>query len=489
MPAEDRECFVIMPFGMKPIPDSGGRDYDFNKVYRVIMQPAIESAGLIPRRADETVSSGPIHTDMFRDLRDRPLVLADLSLLNPNVLYEVGIRHVLARRGTVLMCGHMPGQKLSLPFDIALSRVVAYEYDGVRLDWEVVEHVRAALRATLEAARNIVDSPLHSLLTDIRVVPPEDDKDVITARARINQREFQEIVAKHWRRQARGNDRRQLDQLLKTERYRGEAFAVTAIGLYCLSLSRLPRIANEIVDQLRLVEQYDVADRLYARLHRANSLSARELSHYASVHSEVNATLPQAEQAIVLADKAIALARSKNAAGKPDALADLAYCTFFRAGLLEWKARRWPTDAEPPDSVGLYREVIDMWRKAGPPANDVDDLARVHLKTMYLLRRVEDNRNRLDKERHGDQILALKPDGADKETRSWLAWYQAIVHADRGNVEAAQKLAYKQSVIDEQEPPDTRSRRHSLIRRLINDSADFHRSSAALAKLTQLLYS
>jgi hypothetical protein len=75
------------------------------------MEPAIKAAGLTARRADQTVSSGPIHTDMFRDLRDRPLVLADLSLLNPNVFYEIGIRHVLARRGTVLMCGHMRGQK------------------------------------------------------------------------------------------------------------------------------------------------------------------------------------------------------------------------------------------------------------------------------------------------------------------------------------------------------------------------------------------
>jgi len=489
MAGNDKECFVIMPFGKKPIPDSGGLEYDFDKVYRVVMQPAIQAAGLIPRRADQTVSSGPIHTDMFRDLRDRPLVLADLSLLNPNVFYEIGIRHVLSRRGTVLMCGHMPGQKLSLPFDIALSRVVAYEYDGVRLDWEVVETVRAALRATLEAARNVVDSPLHSLLPDIRVVPDEDVQGVITARAKANQREFQEIVAQHWKREANGRDRELLERLLKTKTYRGEAFAVTAIGLYCLSLKELPPIANEIVDQLRLVEQYVVADQLYARLHKAKALSARELSHYASVHSEVNVSLTQTEQAIALADKAIALAKPKRGVNNHDALADLAYCMFFRAGLLDWKARRWPKDSESPDTVGFYREVIDMWRKAGPPPNDVDDLARVHLKTMYLLRRLEHDRDRLDKERHGDEVLELKANGSDDETRSWLTWYQAIVHADRGNVDAAQKLAYKQSGIDEQEPADTRSRRHSLIRRLINDNADVQRNSAALVKLTQLLYS
>jgi hypothetical protein len=165
----------------------------------------------------------------------------------------------------------------------------------------------------------------------------------------------------------------------------------------------------------------------------------------------VDVSLAQAAQAIALADKAIALATPKRGVNSSSALADLAYCMFFRAGLLEWRARRWPRDAEPPDTAAVYREVIDIWRQAGPPPNDVDDLARVHLKTMYLLRRLERNRDRLDMERHGDEVLELQAIGADAETRSWLTLYQAIVHADRGNVEAAQKMAYKQSVADEQD--------------------------------------
>jgi hypothetical protein len=135
------------------------------------------------------------------------------------------------------MCGHLPGEKLSLPFDVALSRVVPYEYDGMRLDWEVVETVRATLRATLEAAANVVDSPPHALLTDVWVEPAADLRDVVAVRSRDNLREFQKIVAEHWKRKAPGGHRAQLERLLHTEKYRGETFAVTAIGFYCLSLT------------------------------------------------------------------------------------------------------------------------------------------------------------------------------------------------------------------------------------------------------------
>ena len=161
MTDESNVCFVVMPFGAKPFPDGAGRSYDFDKVYRVIISRAIKEAGMKPHRADEGVGSSLIHTDMFRDLRDRPVVLADLSLENPNVFYELGIRHVMADSGTVLICR----EGASLPFDIGLSRVVFYNYDGASLDWEEVERITPIVSAALqEARRGKPDSPVHALL-------------------------------------------------------------------------------------------------------------------------------------------------------------------------------------------------------------------------------------------------------------------------------------------------------------------------------------
>jgi len=114
--------FVVMPFGIKKRA-SDGAPHDFDKIYRVVIKRAVERAGMTCIRADETAGSRMIHTDMFRDLRDQVLVIADLSLHNPNVFYEVGMRHVMSGTGTVLMCEN---QSLPLPFDIGLSRAVTY---------------------------------------------------------------------------------------------------------------------------------------------------------------------------------------------------------------------------------------------------------------------------------------------------------------------------------------------------------------------------
>ena len=78
-----------MPFGVKTFGDGSGRTYDFDKVYRVIIKRAIRQAGMEQIRADEGVGSKIIHTEMFKYLRDQPVVLADLSLNNPNVFYEL----------------------------------------------------------------------------------------------------------------------------------------------------------------------------------------------------------------------------------------------------------------------------------------------------------------------------------------------------------------------------------------------------------------
>lgn len=59
-------CFVLMPFGKKP--DAAGVQIDFDAVYRDLIAPAIESAGLQPIRADEEMTGGIIHKPMFERL-------------------------------------------------------------------------------------------------------------------------------------------------------------------------------------------------------------------------------------------------------------------------------------------------------------------------------------------------------------------------------------------------------------------------------------
>ena len=108
-------AFVAMPFGIK-------EDIDFNAVFRELIKPALEGAGFEVFRADEEMRAGNIRTDMFQELLLADLVVADLSIDNPNVWYELGVRHALRKRGVVqITC-----RRDQMPFDLFTERSVRY---------------------------------------------------------------------------------------------------------------------------------------------------------------------------------------------------------------------------------------------------------------------------------------------------------------------------------------------------------------------------
>lgn len=159
-------AFVVMPFGRKQGPD--GRWIDFNSIYQTLIKPALEAAGLEPFRADEEASSGDILSDMFQELLLADLVVADLSIDNANVFYELGIRHALRRRGVV----HIQAGRAYMPFDIFNVRTLPYHCDETGCpDPNFLEKDKIALikmiQVTWESDRNRVHSPVFNLLTGL----------------------------------------------------------------------------------------------------------------------------------------------------------------------------------------------------------------------------------------------------------------------------------------------------------------------------------
>jgi tetratricopeptide (TPR) repeat protein len=117
-------CFVLMPFGKKM--DAAGRVTNFDSIYLKIIAPAVARAGLEPIRADEEKIGGTIHKPMFERLMLCHYAVADITGANPNVFYELGIRHAMRPRSTVIVFG----EGTVLPFDIALVRGISYKTDG-----------------------------------------------------------------------------------------------------------------------------------------------------------------------------------------------------------------------------------------------------------------------------------------------------------------------------------------------------------------------
>lgn len=126
-------CFVIMPFG--------GYLDDY---YQSIYCPAIQAEGLLPHRADDLFRPSTIVNDIWHYTKKSKIILADLSHKNPNVFYELGLAHALAKPA-ILVAESMD----DVPFDLRALRVLVYDKNVP--DWGKVlkEKIQASIRETL----------------------------------------------------------------------------------------------------------------------------------------------------------------------------------------------------------------------------------------------------------------------------------------------------------------------------------------------------
>ena len=111
-----------MPFGKRPHPATAPQYLDFDRVYVDLIKPAADLAGWLATRIDETPSLGEISQHFIERLFQADLVMADVSVPNSNVYYELGVRHGIATGGTILLA--LEGTEL--PFDIRNQRVMFY---------------------------------------------------------------------------------------------------------------------------------------------------------------------------------------------------------------------------------------------------------------------------------------------------------------------------------------------------------------------------
>jgi hypothetical protein len=107
-----------MSFGRKGTPEAVASEY----VYRQMISPVLRDFSYNPIRGDEIPHPGSITRQILDLLQHSHLVVADLTKANPNVYYELGVRHSFVRTGTILMAQ----DDVDLPFDVANYRVLFY---------------------------------------------------------------------------------------------------------------------------------------------------------------------------------------------------------------------------------------------------------------------------------------------------------------------------------------------------------------------------
>jgi hypothetical protein len=153
----DNICFTIMPYGDWP-------DYYYETIY----SPAIKTAGLTPRRADDFNRPSAITHDIWVLTNQAKVILADLSGKNPNVFYELGLGHALAKPA-ILITDAME----EIPFDLRSLRIIVYNKN--QPDWGILlqEAIQTAIREVLASPSEAVlptfllENQIQSLRQDL----------------------------------------------------------------------------------------------------------------------------------------------------------------------------------------------------------------------------------------------------------------------------------------------------------------------------------
>lgn len=176
--------FVAMPFGAK-LDGSHGHTIDFDRIYEHGIKPAIERCGLECVRADEERSGGVIHLPMYERLLLAEIAIVDVTIPNPNVFYELGIRHAARPRSTIIIAAN----EGNLPFDIALIRAIPYKLMHGKLEEKEARELQDALVTRLgdiaDESEAVSDSPLFQMIPDLKAQTlPHEITDTFRARAR-----------------------------------------------------------------------------------------------------------------------------------------------------------------------------------------------------------------------------------------------------------------------------------------------------------------
>lgn len=173
-------CFVIMPYGRT---EQDKREYA--RIYKLLIKSAAEDLGLNCIRSDIEDRGGHILSHVIENLAEDDVVIADLSGLNWNVAYELGIRHVLRKNGTILICN----DATELPFDIQSLNIFIYPQNWLDEMETLCEKLKKAIDNRINGVTKS-DSPVHeryAFLPDdlIKMQSEGTDDALIKAKERI----------------------------------------------------------------------------------------------------------------------------------------------------------------------------------------------------------------------------------------------------------------------------------------------------------------
>lgn len=149
----DKVCFMITPIGKEASEVRKNAD----EVMEYIINPVCQEFGYSVVRADKMANSGLITKAIIEQIISADLVIADLTGNNPNVFYELAIRHSYRKPAIQIIKGDT-----EIPFDVSNMRTILYETTLSGAD-----SAKKEIEAMLKAIENgeIVQNPVSEVST------------------------------------------------------------------------------------------------------------------------------------------------------------------------------------------------------------------------------------------------------------------------------------------------------------------------------------
>ncbi|MEV6814828.1 hypothetical protein [Micromonospora sp. NPDC051296] len=149
-----RACFVIAPIG----PEGSDIRKRSDQILNHVIRPVVEERGFVAVRGDEIERAGMITSQVLDHIIQNELVIADLTDQNPNVFYELAVRHALRKPFVQLLAKNQ-----QLPFDVQGMRVILIDHT----DLDSVDLAKKQLGRAIDAFGEGADvvTPMSVALT------------------------------------------------------------------------------------------------------------------------------------------------------------------------------------------------------------------------------------------------------------------------------------------------------------------------------------
>ena len=159
-----KDCFVIAPIG-DPESDTRKRS---DQILKHVICPALDKCGYKATRADQMSEPGMITSQVIQHIVDDQLVIADLTDRNPNVFYELAIRHAIRKPLVQLI---QKGEQI--PFDVAGTRTIHVDHHDLDSVEEAKQEIVAQV-GSLEQDPSKMETPI-SVSLDLQILKQSDN--------------------------------------------------------------------------------------------------------------------------------------------------------------------------------------------------------------------------------------------------------------------------------------------------------------------------